>query len=86
MPVRETKQHPRKNADQIDQVPAGGAAVDQVVMLPVGELHPAADNPRDEVGAAGGLVGVEIGEYEGPGSADVDELLDALAPVLHKHS
>ncbi len=36
--------------------------------------------------AAGGLVGVEIAEYEGPGSADVDELLDALAPVLHMHS
>jgi len=30
--------------------------------------------------AAGGLVGVEIGEYEGPGSAGVNELLDALAP------
>lgn len=32
--------------------------------------------------AAGSLVGVEIGEYEGPASAGLDELLDALAPVL----
>lgn len=32
--------------------------------------------------AAGRVVGVEIGEYEGPGRADLGELLDALAPVL----
>lgn len=29
------------------------------------------------------LVGVEIGEYEGPASSGLDELLDALAPVLN---
>jgi len=38
------------------------------------------------VAAGGDLVGVEIGEYEGPDSAGVEELLDALAPVLPKHS
>lgn len=32
--------------------------------------------------AARTLLGVEIGEYEGPASADVGALLDTLAPVL----
>ncbi len=32
---------------------------------------------------AANLVGVEIGEYEGPASAGLDELLEALAPVLN---
>lgn len=32
--------------------------------------------------ASGGLIGVEIAEYEGPGSAGPEELLDALRPVL----
>lgn len=35
-----------------------------------------------EAAALGGVVGLEIAEYEGAGTAGVPDLLDALAPVL----
>lgn len=62
-----------------DVLEPGIVATDYVVPhgLSLQDLHDVATAV-----AASTLLGVEIGEYEGPASADVGALLDALAPVL----